>query len=112
MGMLLLKFNIKWNEKLFTAMMLGTFVFYYVQPLAVNLSLPMLILFLAFYGSNRVLMVLGTLGMLQSIFSFYDTFIFDFIFKAKYLLVFGLIVLFMTFLLHLYLGKKQGATHA
>ncbi|HIP29237.1 MAG TPA: DUF4401 domain-containing protein [Campylobacterales bacterium] len=112
MAMILLKLNIKWNQKLFSAMLVGTFIFYYVQPIGVDVSLAMLILLLAFYGSNRVLMVLGTIGMIQSIFTFYGTFIFDFIFKAKYLLVFGVIVLFLTFLLHLYLGKKQGAVHA
>ena len=107
MAMILLKFNLKWKDKLFISLLLATAAFYYVQPMSVNIAEGVLVLILGFYGRNKILMTLGVVGLIQNIFSFYNIYYLNFIEKSISLFVFGVLVLILALLLHLYLNKEE-----
>jgi hypothetical protein len=112
MAMILFRFGLEIKDKLFLVLIFATVVFYAVEPVGLHLSLSFFILLLAFYGQNLTLMVLGIFGMIQSIFSFYALTYMDFVTKSQMLLMFGIVVLSLAFVLHLYLKKEEGAKHA
>ena len=112
MAMILFKFGLGIKDKLFLALLFATVVFYWVEPVGLDVSLSFFIVLLAFYGQNLILMVLGVFGMIQSIFSFYTLTYVDFMTKSKMLLLFGTVVLVLAFVLHLYLKKQEGVRDA
>ena len=110
--MISMKHSLYENRKLFVFLMLGTVAFYFFQPFGLEVSTAMIVLFLAFLGHNKVLWVLGTLFMVFSIFSYYNSMYMPFMQKSIQLLVFGTIVLALAALLHWYLKKLEGDSHA
>jgi len=112
MLMISMKYSLYTNRKLFVFLMLGTVAFYFFQPLGLEVSTSIIVLFLAFLGQNKVLWVLGMLSMVFSIFSYYSFMYIPFMQKSMQLILFGTIVLALAGLLHWYLKKLEGGSHA
>ena len=109
-SMICLKYEFKLN--IIISIVLGTFLFYFTQPTGISLAEPIVVLLLAFLRKNKILMVLGTLSMLNIIYTYYAITYIDFLSKAKLLSVFGLVILILAFILHIYLKKQKGEIYA
>jgi len=106
-GMILKKLGLTVQDKLLWFMGVGALIFAFAQPTLLSLFLPMLVLVLAFYGQNKVLYILAFVAIVLNIFSFYHMTFIDFMTKSKNLVVFGMIVLVLALVLHLYLKKQE-----
>ena len=112
MAMIYLKHKEKPNYMLFILLMLGTGVFYWIQPLGMAIAQAMTILLLSFTSKNRLLMGLALMAMFHKLFSYYFLMFIDFISKSWSLLFFGVGVLLLAYILHLYLKQYEGVVDA
>ncbi len=89
------------------ALIVGTILFYYTQPLGIDIAKPTIVLLIAFYRKSGVLTIFGTLSLIYSVYIYYAITFVDFLTKSKQLAIFGLTVLTLTLILHLYLKKNH-----
>ena len=110
--MILLKFGLKIEEKLTIFVLMATALLYYVEPMGLSVLIPLFIVLIGYYGHNKILMFLGIIAMILSIFSYYSLMFVDFSMKSKMLLIFGVVMLILVFILHRYIQKQEGEHHA
>ncbi len=104
------KYKFKVNISIF--ILIGAFLFYFTQPTGISIAEPFIVILLAFFRKNKILMTFGILGMLNNLWTYYYISNIDFLSKSKLLLIFALVILILTSVLHIYIKKLKREEYA